>query len=246
MRIALYCSMLIALCAPLTTLSAPPAPPTTAKAALSSESLSSRRLNEEGIIALRQRDYAIAEEKFKKSLDMDEHNLTAVYNLSGVLVSAQRSSEAIKLLSKYITLAPSDAGLHARLGDAYFATKEIAKAVSSYKSALSIDPDYLKLYEKLGTCLTLQNRTVDAEKAFARAHQAFPNDPTILSNLAVVQLRNGHTQLAIQSAESSINLRPSTEAYSTLSAAQNKLGNKEAAATAYKKSKALAEGKKAK
>ncbi len=216
----------------------------TPKAALSAQTLSSQRLNEDGIVALRQRDYVTAEEKFKKSLDMDEQNVTAAYNLAGVLLTGQRSSEAIKLLTKYGELAPKDAGIQARLGDAYFASKVIQKAVVAYENALKLDPFYLKVYEKLGTCLALQKKTKEAEAAFARAHQAFPNDSVILSNLAAVQLGNGHAAMAVQSAESSINLKPSAEAYSTLSAAQDKLGNKEAAAAAYKKFKAMSSSKK--
>lgn len=214
------------------------------KAALSAESLSSQRTNEEGIIALRQRDYATAEQKFKRALDLDEQNVTAAYNLSGVLVTTQRSVEAIKLLTKYADLAPNDAGVQARLGDAYFATKDVQKAIAAYEQTLKLDPFYLKVYEKLGTCLTLARRTKEAEAAFARAHQAFPNDATILSNLATVQLANGHAAMAVQSAESSINLKPSAEAYAALAAAQDKLGKKDAAAAAYKKSKALGAGKK--
>lgn len=220
------------------------APEEAPKAALSGAALSSQRLNEDGIVALRQRDYPTAEEKFKKSLDMDEQNVTAAYNLAGVLVTEQRAGEAIKLLQKYAELAPKDAGIQARLGDAYFSTKEIKKAVTAYESALKLDPFYLKIYEKLGTCLTLLRNTKEAEIAFARAHQAFPNDSVILNNLAAVQLANGHAAMAVQSAESSINLKPSAEAYATLSAAQDKLGNKEAAVAAYKKSKAIGAAKK--
>ncbi len=232
----------LSLCAVLfssITFAAPPLKPESERAALSPTAISSVRANEEGIIALRQRDYAGAELKFKRSIDLDDHNITAAYNLAGVLITTKRTSEAINLLTRYSELAPQDAGIKARLGDAYFSSKEIGKAAAAYEAALKIDPDYLKIYEKLGTCLTLAKRTRDAESAFAKAHQAFPNDSVILSNLAAVQLTNGHLEMAVQSAESSINLKPSAEAYATLSAAQDALGHKEAAVVAYKKSKAL-------
>ena len=87
---------------------------------LSARAQRSLELNEQGVVAIKGRNFDRAESLFKQALEVDEKNLTAVFNLAGMYITNKKDAQAVTLLSKYAKDYPSDAGLQARLGDAYF------------------------------------------------------------------------------------------------------------------------------
>lgn len=179
----------------------------------------SLELNERGVAAVQARNTKLAEDLFRQALAADDKNLTAVFNLAGMLLTNQKEDQAVKLLEDYVARYPSDAGLYARLGDAYFGSKNPPKARAAYERALELDPQVEGVPIKLATVYSLTNQLAKAEAMLLRAAEQNPKDPQILANLSAVFLARGNTENAISTARRAIQLKPTKEVYITLGTA---------------------------
>lgn len=173
-------------------------------------------LNEQGVEAIRQKDFVRAEQLFKKSLEADSGNLTAAFNYSGMLINNKRQTDAIELLTGYIAKFKDDAGLFVRRGDAFFSVKDVKAALSDYEKALQLEPKYEGLPAKLSTVYALTNRTKDAERVLLMAVEQDPKNAQLLQNLSNIFLVNGDAEKAISTAKLALQISPSSELYVTL------------------------------
>ncbi len=179
----------------------------------------SLEMNEEGVNALRTGNYKKAEGLFSKALAIDKGNLTAAFNLASAHIALKQEKQAITLLQEYIGRAPQDAGLHAMLGDAYFAGRQIQEAEKSYRKALQLEPSYRGLHAKLGTVYSLLNRIPDAENHFLQAVEKSPQDVQLLTNLSNIYLAGGKLDQSIGAAKRALKVKASTDLYVTLGTA---------------------------
>ncbi|MBX7144929.1 MAG: tetratricopeptide repeat protein [Oligoflexia bacterium] len=173
-------------------------------------------LNEDGIEAVRNKDFKRAEELFRRALSEDTHNLTAVFNLAGMYLNDKRQNEGIKLLDTYISEFPKDAGLFARRGDCYFSIKNLDSAMADYEQALKLEPRYSGAAAKLSTIYALKNKTKEAETMLLSAVDMEPKNAQLLQNLSNIFLINGKVEKAISTAKRGLQVSPTSELYVTL------------------------------
>ncbi|NMC63073.1 MAG: tetratricopeptide repeat protein [SAR324 cluster bacterium] len=183
----------------------------------------SLEMNEEGSKAMQAKDFAKAEELFKKALDIDPKNITASFNLAGAYLMNKKNQEAIQLLNHYILEYPNDPGLYSRLGEAYFASKDLPNAEKNFKKALEIYPQYPGTPVKLATIYSLQQKFNEAEAMFLIAIEQEPRNGDLLANLAGIFLANGKAQEAINTAKRALQVKPSSEIYLTMGLAYERL-----------------------
>lgn len=195
----------------------------------------SRLLNEEGVKAVKAKDFKKAEKLFRNALSSDQGNLSAVFNLAGMYMTNKKEQQAIHLLKEYTEKVPDDAGLYTRLGDSYFAAKDIAGAQRSYNKAYKLDPAYSKLASKLATISTLKKDLKSAEKYFLEAVDQDPKNGQLLANLSSVLLANGKADKAIGVARRALRVRATSEVYVTLGSAYESIGDQKNAAIAYER-----------
>lgn len=201
-------------------------------------------LNERGVQAAQAKNMRLAEDLFKKSLEADPNNLTAVFNLTGMLLTLQKEAQAVKLLEDYTKRFPEDAGLMARLGDAYFASKSPTIAKLSYEKALKIDPKVEDVPLRLATIYSLEGNLSGAEAMLLKASETNPKDPQVLANLSAILLAQGKTDLAIGAARRAIQLKPTKEVYVTLGTAYERSHDLDNALVALKRAKDLGDNSK--
>lgn len=206
---------------------------------LSAQSKHSLELNEQGVAAVQRRDYASAESLFRRALDTDDHNITAVFNLAGVYITNKKESQAIPLLTKYSQLFPKDAGLMARLGDAYFSSQNPKNAITSYEKALALDGSYPGVAARLGTLYALQNKLAKAATMYERAVKENPRDANALQNLSNLYLGLGKPQQAITTAKKALQISSTAEAYVTLGNAYQELKDDRNALISFQRAKEL-------
>jgi tetratricopeptide (TPR) repeat protein len=199
----------------------------------------SKQFNEEGIAAVKANDFDRAEALFDKSLKADSGNITAAFNLAGVLLNNKRIEEAISILKRYIKLYPKDAGLYVRLADCYFSQKQIDSAILNYEKALALDSKYQRLSSKLGTVYGLKGRMKDAEKMFRMAVQINSNDVQSIENLSVLLVANGKAGEAVPLIKTAIRYDNSPQLYDLLGQAYQMLGDKENAEIAFGRASSL-------
>lgn len=213
--------------------------------ALSSRHTDSRsfQLNEQGVAAIKLKDFPRAESLFRQALEADAKNVTAAFNLAGMLLTNKRENEAISILERYAKEVPGDAGILVRLGDAYFGIKKPTEALEQYEKALKVAPDYSGLHAKLGALYTMKNRLIDAEKALRSALDREPANGQLASNLSSILLANGKPDRAIEVAKRALQLNASGATYVTIGAAYEALKDPENALIAYQRSLDLGENK---
>ena len=195
----------------------------------------SLQLNEQGVAAVKAKDFGKAEQLFRQALAVDAYNITAVFNLAGMYATNKKNDAARKLLEDYVQRVPEDAGLAARLGDIYFASQRPADAARMYEQALRLDPAYPRVRLRLATVYGLLNRLEDAESTLLAAVNEDPKDPQIYANLSAVQLANNKIQDAIGTAKKALQLRVSPDVYITLGTAYELSGNPKNALIAFER-----------
>lgn len=197
------------------------------------------KLNEAGVAQVKGKNFLAAEDSFKRALAADRSNLTAVYNLAGVYLQNKRTAAAIELLDAYTKETQADAGLFSRLGDAYFAAKQVDKAIQSFEKAYSTDPNYPQVITKLGTLYSLKKQLKKAEDILKDGAKRSPNDAQLLSNLSSVLYANKKTKEAITFAKRSLQINPTKELYITLGNCYLSIADKKNAKVALERARDL-------
>ena len=81
--------------------------------------------------------------------------------------------DAIPLLESGLKIAPQRADLHAALGESYFMTDRVEKAVEEFKVLVGLDPS-APSYAALGLSYRHLGRFDEARKIFRRASSSIP------------------------------------------------------------------------
>ncbi len=193
------------------------APSATKKApALSAQAQRSLELNEQGVTAVKAKDYSRAESLFNQALSIDSRNITAVFNLAGMYITNKKEGQAVALLQKYTRDFPKDAGLHARLGDAYFGSQDPKNAIASYEKALQLDPKNPSVPVRLATLYTMSKKLDKASKMYEQVLKQNPQDLQSMQNLSSIYLALNKPQQAIATAKKALQISASPELYVTL------------------------------
>lgn len=203
----------------------------------------SLQLNEEGVVAVKAKDFTKAEQLFRQALATDPHNVTAVFNLAGMYAANNKNEAALSLLQDYVARVPQDAGLHARLGDLYFASQKPGNAAKAYEQALALEPSYPRLHAKLATIYGLLRRLPEAERELHAAIEEEPQNADLYANLSALQLANNKLQDAIGTAKKALQLRVSSDLYVTLGTAYELSGNPKNALIAFQRAVDLGDGR---
>ncbi|MCI5066039.1 tetratricopeptide repeat protein [bacterium] len=209
----------------------------------SSASQKSFAMNEEGAAFAHQAKFKEAEEALREAVSLDSKNLSAIFNLASVLIQRGKLEEATRLLKKHAAAAKTDAGLYARLGDAYFSSQKLPEAREAYERALELNPNLPKVPARLGTVLSLSD-TVPNHLSQAIAHYLHavdqePNNADYLSNLVNLYLVTNAPEKAVSTAKRALQLNPSPELYASLGAAYELQKEWKNSLIAYQRSKDL-------
>ncbi|MGI6680214.1 MAG: tetratricopeptide repeat protein [Bdellovibrionota bacterium] len=194
--------------------------------------------NEKGV-ALVNKDPKAAEELFRKALNIDNKNISALLNYATLKIGQKKGSEVLSILQAYSKTYPKIADIHYLLGDIYFAEKQIDKALESYKKVLVLNPNEKDLFVKLGNIYLLQKNLNNAEFMYEQAYKNTPKNVALLNNYANVLLANHNIKDAIKIAKESLSIKETKEGFITLATAYELQSDIPAALENYKKAKKL-------
>ena len=158
---------------------------------------------------------------------------------SSAAYANEDNDKALRLLKVYSSNNPNDIGLQARLGDAYFSTKDIAAAKVSYQKASELQKDYPGLAGKLGTIYSMTKELSKSEDSFRLASKLNPNNYDYLASLSSVLLANKKYQDSIGFAKKALQVKATSESYITLGTAYELSGKDENALIAFQRAKDL-------
>ena len=131
-----------------------------------------------------------------------------------------------EILDKLVSAYPNDERAHFNLGGYYFGQQDYANAISHYKRATDLAPDYSTAYNILGYAYRQNEAYGDAENAFKKYIELIPNDPNPYDSYAELLLKMGRFDEAITQYNKALALDPNfVNSYFGIAAAQTYKGN---------------------
>lgn len=124
--------------------------------------------HEEGLAAFKAGDYDRAATLFRQVVDDRPGEFASHLMLGRSLLFAGRSTEAVEVADHLVGLDPSYEHL-LLLGRAHLAAETYDQAVSTFRRAISADPEHWRGHSALGEALTRQSRYRGAYKALRTA-----------------------------------------------------------------------------
>lgn len=96
--------------------------------------------NQLGTIAYHQKNYELAEERFREAVRLDVDSFTAVLNLGGTLLKREKLDEALVHNKTAAERRPTDAMANSQLGHNYMLLGKMELAVRHLREAERLDP----------------------------------------------------------------------------------------------------------
>jgi tetratricopeptide (TPR) repeat protein len=96
-----------------------------------------------------------------------------------------------EILDKLVAAYPNDERANFTIGNYYFGQQDYPKAISHYKKATELAPDYSTAFNILGYAYRQNEQFAEAEAAFKKYIQLIPNDPNPYDSYAELLLKIG-------------------------------------------------------
>jgi tetratricopeptide (TPR) repeat protein len=142
--------------------------------------------SERGTIFSMMKSFDDAYQAFEQAIAISPLNPVRYQSAADVLFKRERYKEAITLLENAVTLGLEFKQLYHYLSQAYFSTKDYAKALKYVKLALGIEPENLTYLNQMGICLKQQNLFEDANKVYNQIIKIDPDNLAALYNKAIL------------------------------------------------------------
>jgi tetratricopeptide (TPR) repeat protein len=113
-----------------------------------------------------------------------------------------------EILEKLVAAYPNDERAHFNLGGYYFGQQDYAQAISHYKKATELAPDYSTAFNILGYAYRQNEAYSDAENAFKKYIELIPNDPNPYDSYAELLLKMGRFDEAITQYNKALAIEP--------------------------------------
>ena len=125
----------------------------------------------------------------------DEPN--ALHLLGVTFQQSGNSSEALKWISKALTISPNNAVFHSNLASAYLSLGRLPQAEAHYRQALRLSPDFADAHNGLGAVLKGQGRFDEAISRYRKTLALKPGFVEAKSNLAHVLVEQDRAEEAV-------------------------------------------------
>jgi tetratricopeptide (TPR) repeat protein len=134
-------------------------------------------------------------------------NTDVIYSLARVSMSQNYYEDSIPLLESGLKIAPERTDLHAALGESYFMSGKVDKAIEEFKQLIELDPS-AQSYAFLGLCYRQLGRFDEARKNFAEGLKKDPHNGACLFNLGYIEERQGNHAAAERYFQEVLRTRP--------------------------------------
>jgi Flp pilus assembly protein TadD len=124
------------------------------------------------------------------------------------LRNSGRIADAGRLLNHALSIAPDDAVTIVEIGRLLVAEERTDEAITAFKAALAVQPDFLDAWLALGAAYAGSRDLTRARVAFRRATELAPRDPAPRASLAFLEVREGRLDAARTWANEALGLQP--------------------------------------
>ncbi len=153
-------------------------------------------------------ELAAAETIYRRILEGDPNNATALHLLGLIAGQTGNWDAAIRLMERAVEAGPSQADVHCDLGNAWFTSGDYAQAEECYRAALDIDSGHVLAGLNLGTVLRDQGRHEEAVVHLVQLTDCRPNDPRVFNALGAALVHAGDGLAAMEYLGHAVDLAP--------------------------------------
>ena len=118
-------------------------------------------------------------------------NTDIIFLLARISMSQNYFEDAIPLLESGLQIAPKRADLHAALGESYFMSGKVEKAIGEFNALIALDPSAAS-YAFMGLSYRHLGRFDEAKKYFQEGLKRDPRNASCLFNLGFIDERQGN------------------------------------------------------
>ena len=188
-------------------------------------------------------EFDLAENCYRKAIELNAGLTPAYNNLCHVYVENGRNEEAISTCGQAIRIDSTYALAYNNLGKAYLQTDRIEEAAQMFRRTLQIDPYYTYAHNNLGLTQYLNGEYEAAKKSFEKAIALDTSYALAFSNLGNVYRRKGQLTEAKYNYIKAVQVDPGcSDAYNNLGIVYYLEQHYEASIDAFKKAVALDPG----
>ena len=124
-------------------------------------------------------------------------NTDIIFLLARVSMTQNYFEDAIPLLESGVKIAPKRVDLHAALGESYFMSGKVEKAIDEFRILIELDPS-ARSYAFMGLSYRHLGRFDEARKYFLQGLKLDPNNASCLFNMGYIEGRQGNQAAAEQ------------------------------------------------
>ena len=190
----------------------------------------SQKYFKKGLGKHKERNFAAAEDFYKRALRHDPMHLDANY-LLGTLYAEQRDlAKALKFLRQAAEINPRSQMIQNNLGNIYQLSKQFDKAIDCYRRALEIEPNMPEVQNNLGNIYKSNRQFAEAEECYRRVLFFRPDFAEGYCNLGMVLQNQNKFEEAIENFRKALELSPSLkEAFEGMGICYAETGEREQA-----------------
>ncbi len=122
-------------------------------------------------------------------------NADITFSFARVCMSENYYEDAIPLLESGLQISPQRADLRAALGESYFMSGKVGKAIGEFKQLIELDPA-ARSYAFMGLSYRQLGRFDEARKYFQEGLRKDPRNTACLFNMGYIEERKGNHQAA--------------------------------------------------
>ena len=148
--------------------------------------------------------FDLAEQAFRRAVELDPDNADAVANLGISLANLGRTEEAQRRLEEATAMGGSDAMAQFSLGAVYDRQGRDADAIRQYEAAIHSDPDLQPALAYLADAKLRTGKAVEAIALYERALKGAPDSSRFLFSHAMACIRAGRNVPARKSLEAAL------------------------------------------
>jgi len=142
-----------------------------------------------------------------------DHSATASEGERMLIQAAEAGANANptkqkEILDRLVAAYPNDERAHFNLGGYYFGQQDFTQAITHYKKATELAPNYSTAFNILGYAYRQNEQYAEAETAFKKYIELIPNDPNPYDSYAELLLKTGRFDEAITQYNKALAIEP--------------------------------------
>jgi len=174
-------------------------------------------LNDAGADALKNGNFQLAADVFKRALDVDPKHKYAWNNLGRTYLAMQRTDDAIAAFKKQIEINPYDEYVYNNLGRAYRLQRKYEDSVVQFRKQIELNPLDQYAHANLGGVYLDWKKYNEAAPELEKAVSITPEDPFAQVQLGDAYLNTGQDEKAVAAFDRALEISASPVIWNNIS-----------------------------